>query len=89
MKKERTITVLRVDPILTRMKIAEQYGSVSEYARRTSMVASTLLRILSPTESSRLPHNPSIRSRYQEMLRKIKSDGLLVESPPRESREAA
>jgi hypothetical protein len=73
--------ILTIDRVRTRVKIKDCYGSIPEYSRqRPQLVASTLFRILNPSKASMLPHNPSPRSRYQEMLRQLKADGLLVES---------
>jgi hypothetical protein len=76
----QTPKVLLIDRLRTRVKIKDTYGSIPEYARqRPQLVASTLFRMLNPSKASILPHNPSPRSRYQELLRQLKADGLLVE----------
>jgi hypothetical protein len=71
---------LMVDRLRTRVKVVDTYGGITGYARqRPYLSVSTLFRILSTSQATMLAHNPSPRSRFQEALRQLKADGLLVE----------
>ncbi len=78
MTKEEYIP-LTINRAATRANILEKHTTLKLYAKRRKIATSTLIRILLDSKSA-YPHQEARNSTYQRVLRKIKTNGLLVES---------
>jgi hypothetical protein len=85
---ENCTEVLTVDLVKTKAKIMERHGTLMYFIRDRLRYHSstTLYHIL----NGRLPYTVRPNSRYQELLRKLRAEGLLVElSPEKQKRKRA
>jgi len=88
MSKKSPYIPLTIDKAQTKARILAKHGDLKTYCRVRRFATSTLVRILLDSKSA-YPYQVREKSTFQKMLRKMKTDGFLVELAEQQLDQAA